>query len=126
MAEKQPTRKRASPKTRHPSFAKANIISALKDNAGMVVTAARALGCSPNLIYRALQKYPDVAAARKEAQEFSLDQAQTQLSKAVERGEPWAVSLTLKTLGRSRGFIERSEHAVTGDLKTDIVVNMVK
>ena len=38
-----------------------------------------------------------------------LDLGETRLYDAVDRCEPWAVGLLLKTIGRKRGYIEKQE-----------------
>ena len=41
-----------------------------------------------------------------------IDISEQKLRAAVMNGEPWAVAMVLKTLGKSRGYVERQE--VTG------------
>jgi len=41
-----------------------------------------------------------------------VDLGELALRKAVLSGEPWAVGLVLKTLGKDRGYVERQE--ITG------------
>ena len=43
-----------------------------------------------------------------------VDYGELALRRAVVDGEPWAVGLVLKTLGRDRGYVERTENMVTG------------
>ena len=102
------------------------VAAALRDANGMVAAAARQLGCDRKVIYRYLKEHDSVRDAREEAAEYGLDLAQNKLRQAVEAGEPWAIQLTLRTLGRGRGFVERQEHAIEGDVRTDIHINMVE
>lgn len=64
----------------------------------------------------AVQKYirerPALVEALQDARESFLDVAEDSLGKAVKKGEAWAVSLALKTLGKDRGYVERHETKV--------------
>lgn len=102
------------------------VADALRNSNGMVAAAARQLGCDRKVIYRMLEEHPKVREAREEAADYGLDVAQNKLREAVEEGQPWAIQLTLRTLGRGRGFVERQEHAIQGDVRTDIHINMVE
>ena len=49
-----------------------------------------------------------VARAMEHARNTTLDRAETKL---FEAGEQWAIQFMLKTLGKSRGYTERTEIA---------------
>lgn len=91
---------------------KEGIIAALIANNGLIHPAAKSLGCTPQTIYSWRDKDADVKAAIENARDSIVDAAEKALLKAVENGEPWAVSLTLKTIGKGRGYTERQE--ITG------------
>ena len=42
----------------------------------------------------------------------------------MERGEPWAIRMVLMTLGRSRGYVEKTVNEVV-PMHREIIVNMV-
>ena len=44
-----------------------------------------------------------------------MDISEQKLRAAVLNGEPWAIALVLKTLGKKRGYVERTEIAGTDD-----------
>jgi hypothetical protein len=90
-------------------FKASDIVAALQKSRGMVYVAARQLGCAANTIYNYAKKYPSVQAAIDEQRGIMIDIAEIALWNALQNGEAWAVSLTLKTLGKSRGYIERQE-----------------
>ncbi len=95
-------------------------------DAGKTLTdAARILGCSRQTVYAYAQRYPAVAKALYEAREDLVDLAETALYKAVERGEPWAITFTLKTLGRRRGFSERLEVARAEEVTLELIPRIV-
>ena len=90
----------------------ADIISALEKTHGMVYLAAEALGCAPVTIYRRAEKDAKVQGVINDQRGKLIDKAELKLEHAVMNGEPWAVTLTLKSLGKNRGYVERQE--VTG------------
>lgn len=85
------------------------VVAALERNAGMVYMAARALGCNAQTIYNYRDKFPQVAEAIENARGEMIDTAELALKRAVLDGEGWAVCFLLKTIGKSRGYVERQE-----------------
>jgi len=85
------------------------LIDALMACHGLVTKAAELIGCSASTIYDRMNKSPEVAAAITKMRDIRVDEAEFQLDLALKRGEPWATSLVLKTLGKSRGYVERTE-----------------
>lgn len=88
------------------------LIKAAEDQFGLVSLMARQLNCAPNTVRSYIKRYPTLAAVVNEQREGMVDRAEVSLRKAVLNGEQWAVALVLKTLGKSRGYVERQE--VTG------------
>ena len=94
------------------AYRTADIIKALEETHGMIYLAASALGCSPHTVYRHAAKNPKVQDVIDSYRGKLVDKAELKLEQAVMNGEPWALTLTLKTLGKQRGYVERQE--VTG------------
>lgn len=95
---------------------------ALEECRGMVSFAAKRLGCTPQTIRKYAERFAQVALAIEDAREDMVDTAELSLRQAVQKGEPWAVTMTLKTLGSKRGYVERQEsrveaHVVTGTIQ---------
>jgi len=90
------------------------IIEALRSTNGLVSLAAKRLGCAPQTIYTRRDKVHAVAQVIDDCRDELVDLGELALRKAVLAGEPWAVGLVLKTLGRDRGYVERVEQEVTG------------
>lgn len=80
------------------------IIKALQQTRGLIAPAAAALGCDEMTIRRRVREVPEVASAMHEARAGLLDLAESKLLQAIENGEAWAISLTLRTIGRDRGY----------------------
>jgi len=88
------------------------MIKAIREKHGNLSAAARLLGCSRNTIARYIELYPTVKAVADEERETLIDFAENQLFKQVQDGNITAIIFTLKTIGKSRGYVERQE--VTG------------
>lgn len=87
----------------------ADMVQALRESKGMVYVTARKLGCSPTTVYNYAAKHPSVQEAIDSERGLMVDTGELALWKALQNGEAWAVSLVLKTLGKSRGYVERVE-----------------
>ena len=104
-------------------FSNAQIIDAVKSVKGMVYLAARQLGCSPQAIYKRMAKSHLIKQAVDDSRGELIDISEQKLRIAVMNGEPWAVAMVLKTIGKSRGYVERQE--VTGADGDKIVIKVV-
>lgn len=93
------------------------IWGALKVCNGRVYIAAEKLGCSPNTIKNHMKKCPEMQQYVEDCRTKLVDKAEEKFEEAIEAGEHWAVAMALKTLGRDRGFIERSEVVNSGEIK---------
>lgn len=86
------------------------VIEALERAGGCQAIAARALNVSRVTMYRYLQRWPVLKELIEEQTELRLDEAEVALRSAVLKGEAWAVCFFLKTRGKQRGYVERTEH----------------
>jgi len=81
----------------------------IRDKRGNIAAVAVALHTSRQTVYRYIEKHAKLKDVLAESRESMLDMVESVLySKALE-GESWAVCFFLKTQGKSRGYIERSE-----------------
>src|SRR3712207_3616561 len=97
------------------------VIDAIRTHHGLLVLAADALGCSRTTIYSYLERYPAVVEALADERERLVDVAVHGLYHHLEEEAPWAIALVLKTLGRERGFGERSAPALPRPYDADDV-----
>lgn len=95
-----------------PHYTTQQMIDALMEARGMVTVAASVVGCHPLTVRAYMRRYPTVAQALLDAREAMTDVAEMALYDAIVARESWAVTLYLKTIGKSRGYVERQE--VTG------------
>lgn len=92
----------------------AQIVAALKATNGGVYLAAARLGCEPSTIYRRADKSKKIKAVIEAARGELVDMAEAGLKKKVLDGDTTAMIWVTKTLGRARGYVERTEHEISG------------
>jgi hypothetical protein len=91
------------------------IIECLRETNGLVSLAAKRVPCSITTINTRRKKVQSVQQCIDECRGELVDYGELALRRAVVAGEPWAVGLVLKTLGRDRGYVERQEIAGVKD-----------
>ena len=90
-------------------FTSEEVAAALISARGLKSVAARYLNCQWNTIDRYVRAYKSCSDALKIARDGVTDLAEGKLFQAINNGEPWAIALYLRTVGKSRGYVERSE-----------------
>ena len=87
---------------------------ALKQAAGNVTYAAKSLGVSRSTIHRRIAESVTLQQVLTDAREELVDVAESALRKEVLNGNITAIIFTLKTQGKDRGYVERTQQEVTG------------
>ena len=95
-------------------FTQQQVIDAIKETRGMVYLAAKRLGCEAQTIYNYRDRYAAVRAEMEQQDGEVDDAAEMVLYKAIMAGEPWAVQFRLRTKGKGRGYVERTQQEVSG------------
>ncbi len=85
------------------------VIDAIRESKGILTVAARKLDCSRSTLQRYVSNYPTVTQAVNDERESLLDFAEGSLFDQVRKGNITAIIFTLKTIGKSRGYVERQE-----------------
>jgi hypothetical protein len=91
------------------NFKTDQVIAKIEQNKGNVAAVARAFGVSRRTILRFADEHPTVKTALADARESMLDNAESVLYKKVLEGSTAELIFFLKTQGRTRGYVERSE-----------------
>jgi hypothetical protein len=76
---------------------------------GNLAAAGRHFGVTRQSMWEFVQRRPKLRQVVLDIRESRIDEAESALDRAVQNGEGWAISLTLKTIGKGRGYIERTE-----------------
>lgn len=91
------------------SIRKKAMLAALEKSLGVVTTACKAIGISRETHYSWLEKDEKYKEAVNELDNIALDFAETKLHSNISKGSDTAIIFYLKTKGKKRGYIEKSE-----------------
>tara|TARA_A100000172_G_scaffold81163_1_gene73496 strand:+ start:9704 stop:10057 length:354 start_codon:yes stop_codon:yes gene_type:complete len=110
-------------KSRH--IKKESILKALENSLGVVTVACKASDVPRSTYYKWLKEDEDFAKAVKDIENIALDFGESQLHKQIGDGNTSATIFFLKTKGKRRGYVERSELDLSsGDEPIKINVNI--
>jgi len=87
------------------------MIEALEKSLGVVTTACKLTGVSRRTYYDWLKHDKKFAEAVSEMDEIALDFAESKLHQQIRDGNPTSTIFFLKTKGKRRGYVERTEVA---------------
>ncbi len=96
---------------KRPTVAKA--IEEIQASQGFITTAARKLGISRATLHTMINQHPKIKEAVTDAREGMKDLAEAQLFKNIRDGKETSLIFYLKTQGKDRGYVERTE--LTGE-----------
>ena len=103
---------------------KRSMLKALEKSLGVVTTAAKAAKIDRQTHYNWMEKDPNYKAAVESIADIALDFAESQLHENMRRGSDAATIFYLKTKGKRRGYVEKTEVEHSGGMK--IVWNETK
>mgnify|MGYP003639138979 FL=1 len=110
-------------KSRH--IKKESILEALEKSLGVVTMACKSADVPRSTYYKWLKEDEEFSKAVKDIENIALDFGESQLHKQIKDGNTSATIFFLKTKGKKRGYIERSELDLTsGDEPIKINVNI--
>jgi transposase-like protein len=95
------------------------MLEALEKSLGVVTQAARTLGIDRDQHYKWMNNDPRYKARVDELQEVALDFAESKLHQSIQNGSDTATIFFLKTKGKKRGYIERTELEMTGQMSVN-------
>ena len=98
-------------KSRH--IKKEAILQALENSLGVVTIACKQADVPRSTYYKWLKEDTDFAKAVKEIENIALDFAESQLHAQIKEGSTSATIFYLKTKGKKRGYVEKSELDLT-------------
>ena len=93
------------------------MIEALEKSLGVVTTACKTVGISRQTHYEWLREDEQYRDAVDDIGDVALDFAESQLHKQIQSGEVSSTIFYLKTKGKKRGYVERSEVDHSGGIK---------
>lgn len=103
-------------------------IIAYRENFGNITISCQACGISRTMYQNWMKNDPDFrkALAEIEPEEIMLDWGEHKLMERITKGDTLATMFLLKTKGKRRGYIEKTEVAHEGDVVKAITVNVLK
>ncbi len=96
------------------------MIEALEKSLGIVSIACKAVGIARQTHYEWFNEDPKYKASVEAVAEIALDFAESKLHKQIEKEDTIATIFYLKTKGKKRGYIEKSEIGFTDKDGKDI------
>jgi archaellum component FlaG (FlaF/FlaG flagellin family) len=100
------------------------MIRALYENKGNVSIACSAVDIGRTQFYQWKKDDKDFADAVDNMVDFCIDHVESQLHKNIDQGDTTAIIFYLKTIGKRRGYIERSE--IEANVSGNVVWNETK
>ena len=97
------------------------ILTALEKSLGVVTTACRQVGINRTTYYKYMKEDQEFVKQVKDIENIALDFAESQLHKQISEGNTTATIFLLKTKGKSRGYVERSEIVHDNQIKSTII-----
>ena len=98
-------------KSRH--IKKEAILQALENSLGVVTIACKQANIPRSTYYKWLKEDIEFAKQVKEIENIALDFAESQLHNQIKDGSTSATIFYLKTKGKKRGYVEKSELDLT-------------
>jgi len=114
-------------KSRH--IKKEAMLKALENSLGVVTVACKQIDIPRSTYYKWLKEDKDFAKSVKEIENIALDFAESQLHSQMKDGSTSATIFYLKTKGKKRGYIEKSELDITSGeepIKINVNINGVE
>ena len=101
------------------------MLQALESSLGVVTVACKQTGIPRSTYYKWLKEDEEFAKSVKEIENIALDFAESQLHSQMKDGNTSATIFYLKTKGKKRGYIEKSELDLnTGENPFKVNVNI--
>lgn len=89
--------------------------------AGNVSSTCSALNIDRNTFFKWRSRYDELNQALSEVEESLIDFSESKLLEQIQDGNLTAIIFHLKTKGKNRGYVERIENEVSGNIFEDIM-----
>ena len=97
-------------------LSKVRVEKALRDTDANFTATAKRLKCSRKAVYDAVTRY-DLQSVVDECRDEMVDVAENALHNLVRNEHASAIMFYLRTIGKSRGYVERVENSLAGSLE---------
>jgi len=103
-----------------PKITEAKTLEAIKGTAGIISTIAKRLGVSWGTAEIYIKKWDTTMRAFQDEREGILDMAEATILTAIKSGDTGSAKWLLSTIGKKRGFTEKQEIEISGELGTPV------
>ena len=93
-------------------------LKAIPGSGGFITTIASRVGCTRQTVYAAMKNYPTVKKAILDEKDSLKDMVEGQLLTQIKDGNTTAAIFYLKTQAKDRGYVERQEQVLSGEIAT--------
>lgn len=90
-------------------YTKEQFLKAIENSGGYVSLIAERVGCALSTVYEWRDNNPEIAEAIKREKIRQVDHAEGKLQSLIKKENPTAIIFYLKTQGKDRGYVERTE-----------------
>lgn len=94
---------------------KKQFLDALRDGRGIITYACQKVGVSRQAYYKMKEKDEEFAKQVEDINEENIDFVESKLLTAINNEDITAIIFYLKTKGKKRGYVERTEHDVNAN-----------
>lgn len=103
---------------------KKKFIEALRDGRGIITYACQKIGISRKTYYDWYQSDSEFKRLADEVNDATIDVVESKLLNAINEGNLTAIIFYLKTKGKKRGYIERTEHDVNANPFQELIESL--
>jgi predicted DNA-binding transcriptional regulator AlpA len=97
------------------------LLKALEKSLGVVTTACKSVGIGRTTYYDWINTDEDFAKKVKDIENVALDFAESHLHKQIQNNNTSATIFYLKTKGKHRGYVERQEVSLDGNISSKLI-----
>lgn len=108
--------------TKSNTIKKKALLEALEKSMGVVTPACKSVGIARSTYYEWYNNDADFKVKVNDLQEVALDFAESKLYQLISEGDKTCVIFHLKTKGKNRGYVERSEIDMSSDDRIQIEI----
>ena len=110
-------------KSRH--IKKESLLKALEQSLGVVTTACKKTDTPRSTFYKWLNEDEEFAKQVADIENVALDFAESQLHQQIGNGVPSSTMFYLKTKGKKRGYVERTEITGADGIPTNFQIEII-
>lgn len=110
-------------KSRH--IKKESLLKALEQSLGVVTTACKKTDIPRSTFYKWLKEDEEFAKQVADIENVALDFAESQLHQQIGNGVPSSTMFYLKTKGKKRGYVERTEITGADGIPTNFQIEII-